>query len=298
MKLASISTVEGPRSVAVEGTEVVDLHAADATLPLDLAELLAGGDPMLDRVRSAIGSGSARSALAEVRLAAPIARPAKFLAVGLNYADHVAESGQEIPEFPTVFAKMPSCVNGPYGDIVRPLASDRVDYEGELGFVIGRHCRHVPRERAHKVIAGYVVINDVSVRDYQLRTSQWTLGKSFDTHGVVGPWIVTADEIDPHALDIRTLLNGEVRQSSNTRELIFDCFDQVALLSSVCTLEPGDIVATGTPGGVGAASVPPRFLVPGDIIRVEIDGIGAIENRVVAEEHDDALIGYEALAAA
>jgi len=163
-----------------------------------------------------------------------------------------------------------------------------------MGFVIGRRCRHVPRERAHEVIGGYVVINDVSVRDCQLRTSQWTLGKSFDTHGVVGPWIVTGDEIDPHAANIRTRLNGEVRQDSNTRELIFDCFDQVALLSSICTLEPGDIVATGTPAGVGQHARPPRFLVPGDVVRVEIDGIGAIENRVVAERDVTPMIAHAA----
>jgi 2-keto-4-pentenoate hydratase/2-oxohepta-3-ene-1,7-dioic acid hydratase in catechol pathway len=151
--------------------------------------------------------------------------------------------------------------------------------------VIGRRCRHVPRSLAHEVIAGYVVINDYSVRDVQLRTSQWALGKSFDTHGVIGPWIVTADELDPHAPPIRTLVNGEVRQKSNTSNLIFDCFAQVELLSSICTLEPGDVVATGTPGGVGMASE--RYLVPGDRVRVEIDGIGAIENRIVQENPPD-----------
>ncbi|HWH95301.1 MAG TPA: fumarylacetoacetate hydrolase family protein [Baekduia sp.] len=283
MRLASIHIADGVTTAAVDGEEVIDLHRADPEIPADMIALLAGGDPVLERVRGAIDSGAARLPLDGCRLAAPVARPTKFFAVGLNYADHVAESGQPTPEHPTVFSKMPSCVVGPFDDVERPLVSSALDYEGELGFVIGRRCRHVSRDRAAEVIAGYVVINDVSVRDYQLRTPQWTLGKSFDTHGVVGPWIVTGDDLDPHALDIRTLVNGEVRQQSNTSNLIFDCFTQVELLSSVCTLEPGDIVATGTPGGVGIANDPPRWLVPGDIVRVEVESIGALENRIVDE---------------
>jgi 2-keto-4-pentenoate hydratase/2-oxohepta-3-ene-1,7-dioic acid hydratase in catechol pathway len=298
MRLASIQTTDGPRSAAVDGDEVVDLGAADSSLPTDLALLLAGGGALLERVRAAVASGIGRQPLAEVRLAAPIPRPQKFFAVGLNYADHVAESGLPTPEFPTVFAKMTSCVTGPHDDVQRPLVSEQLDYEGELGFVIGRRCRHVSRDEAAGAIAGYVVINDVSVRDYQLRTAQWTLGKSFDTHGVVGPWIVTADEIDPHSLDIRTLVNGEERQHSNTRNLIFDCFDQVEVLSAVCTLEPGDIVATGTPGGVGIAAKPPSWLVPGDVVRVEIEGIGAIENRIIQEVRSARSFGDEAPALA
>ncbi len=297
MRLASISTHAGARSAAVEGEEVVDLHSVDESIPINLADVLAGGEGMLARVTSAVSSGAGRTPLSDVRLAAPIPQPQKFFAVGLNYADHVAESGIEVPAFPTVFAKMPSCIVGAYDDIVRPIVSDKLDYEGELGIVIGRRCRHVSREDARDVIAGYVVMNDVSVRDYQGRTSQWTLGKSFDTHGVVGPWIVTGDEVDPHNLDIRTFVNGEERQSSNTRELIFDCFDQIELLSTVCTLEPGDLIATGTPGGVGNAARPPRFLVPGDVVRVEIDGIGSIENRVVQEPSPSKIVG-EAMAAA
>jgi 2-keto-4-pentenoate hydratase/2-oxohepta-3-ene-1,7-dioic acid hydratase in catechol pathway len=229
-----------------------------------------------------IEAGGNRSPLELSRLASPVASPGKFFAIGLNYADHIAETGAEAPKFPNVFAKMPSCVAGPYDEVQLPSVSDQLDYEGELGFVIGTRCRHVSRQRASEVIAGYVVINDYSVRDYQMRTSQWILGKSFDTHGVIGPWLVTADEIaDPHTLPIRTLVNGELRQSSNTSNLIFDCFDAVELLSSVCTLEPGDVVATGTPGGVGMATG--TFLAPGDVVRVEIDGIGAIENRIVPE---------------
>jgi 2-keto-4-pentenoate hydratase/2-oxohepta-3-ene-1,7-dioic acid hydratase in catechol pathway len=283
VKLASLQAEVGSGTslVAVVDGEAVDLAAALPDFPRDLAGLLGLGPSALDRVREAIALGAHRQPLDHARLVAPVQRPQKFLAVGLNYADHIAETGQDAPEFPNVFAKMSSCVAGPYDDVFLPSVSDQLDYEGELGMVVGTRCRHVSRDRAPEVIAGYVVINDYSVRDYQLRTSQWTLGKSFDTHGVIGPWLVTADELDPHTLALRTLVNGEVRQSSNTANLIFDCYDQIELLSSVCTLEPGDVIATGTPGGVGMASG--RYLVPGDTVRVEIDGIGAVENRIVRE---------------
>jgi len=175
-------------------------------------------------------------------------------------------------------------VTGPTGEIHLPGASSLLDDEGELGFVVGRRCRHVSRQDAAQVMAGYLVVDDVSVRDWQLRTPTWTIGKSFDTHGPIGPWIVTPDELpDPHQLRLRTFVNGELRQDSNTRELIFDCFGLVEHLSTAFTLEPGDIVATGTPGGVGVALKPPRFLTARDVVRIEIDGIGAIENRVVEE---------------
>jgi 2-keto-4-pentenoate hydratase/2-oxohepta-3-ene-1,7-dioic acid hydratase in catechol pathway len=189
------------------------------------------------------------------------------------------------PEFPVFFNKQSTCVTGPRDPIHRPRVSTMLDYEGELGFVIGRRCRYVPKERAAEVIAGYLVVDDVSVRDWQFRAQTMTLGKSFDTHGPIGPWIVTPDEVgDPHVLELKTWVNGELRQHSNTRELIYDCFDQVATLSAAFTLEPGDVVATGTPGGVGVAQG--KFLVPGDVVRIEIEQIGAIENRVVEEPQD------------
>jgi 2-keto-4-pentenoate hydratase/2-oxohepta-3-ene-1,7-dioic acid hydratase in catechol pathway len=284
MKLASIrSSAETYRAVAVVDEEVVDLNGVDSSLPTEMTELL-GVTDLAERVAAAVESGQGRSPLDRRSLAAPVPRPRKFFGVGLNYADHVAEAGLPTPEYPTVFAKMPTCVTGPYDDVERPIVSEDLDYEGEMGFVIGKRCRHVSKEDAAGVIAGYVAINDLSVRDYQLRAQQWTLGKSFDTHGPFGPWIVTADEIDPHALDLKTIVNGETRQHSNTSNLIFDCFEQIELLSSVCTLEPGDVVATGTCGGVGLSFDPPRFLVPGDVVRVEIEGIGALENTVVAEQ--------------
>ena len=228
-----------------------------------------------------------RHPLSEVELLAPIARPPKFLAIGLNYADHMAESGQDAPQFPVFFNKQSTCVIGPGEAIHRPRVSEMLDYEGELGIVIGRRCRHVPAERAHEVIAGYTVVDDVTVRDWQFRAPTWTLGKSFDTHGPTGPWIVTADELaDPQSLRIRTWVNDDLRQDASTKEMIFDCFQQIETLSTAFTLEPGDVIATGTPAGVGVFRQPPAFLRAGDTVRIEIEGIGTLENPVVDEPAD------------
>lgn len=223
-------------------------------------------------------------ALSEVRLRAPVPRPGKILALGLNYRDHAAEANMALPEVQTWFAKMPTATNGPYGEVHLPRVSTKLDYEAELAIVIGARARHVTREQARRVIAGYCCANDVSVRDWQLRTTQFVVGKSFDTHCPFGPWIVTADEIaDPQALGIRCAVNGEMRQDSNTREMVFDVFAMIEHLSQAMTLEPGDVILTGTPAGVGAVRKPPRYLTAGDVVRVEIDGIGAIENRVINE---------------
>jgi 2-keto-4-pentenoate hydratase/2-oxohepta-3-ene-1,7-dioic acid hydratase in catechol pathway len=226
--------------------------------------------------------------LEEVRLLAPV-RPRKFLAIGLNYADHIAESGMAAPEFPVFFNKQTTCVVGPSDDIHMPRVSNLLDYEGELAVVIGRRCRHVQEGRAHEVIAGYTISNDVSVRDWQLRTPTMTIGKSFDTHGPLGPWLVTPDELgDPHGLAIRTYVNDELRQDGNTREMIYDCFQQIAHLSQAFTLEPGDVIATGTPAGVGAVRqpFPDGLLKTGDVVRVQIDGIGELRNTVVDEPEE------------
>ncbi len=226
-----------------------------------------------------------RHPLEHVQLLAPV-RPRKFLAIGLNYADHIAESGLAAPEHPVFFNKQVTCVVGPDEDVHMPRVSTLLDYEGELAIVIGKRCRHVPEAQAHEVIAGYTITNDVSVRDWQLRTPTMTLGKSFDTHGPLGPWLVSADELgDPHDLPIRTFVNDELRQDGNTHEMIFNCFQQVAHLSKAFTLEPGDVIATGTPAGIGAVRqpFPAGLLKVGDVVRIEIDGIGVLRNTVVEE---------------
>jgi 2-keto-4-pentenoate hydratase/2-oxohepta-3-ene-1,7-dioic acid hydratase in catechol pathway len=230
------------------------------------------------------GSGD-RYPAEEVRLLAPV-QPHKFLGIGLNYADHIAESGMEAPEFPVFFNKQVTCVVGPGANVHMPRVSSLLDYEGELAIVIGSRCRHVPEDRAHEVIAGYTITNDLSVRDWQLRTPTMTLGKSFDTHGPLGPWIVTPDELgDPHSLAIRTYVNDELRQDGSTSDMIYDCFQQVAHLSEAFTLEPGDVIATGTPAGIGAVRqpFPEGLLKVGDTVRIEVEGIGSLENTVVEE---------------
>src|SRR2546421_4046834 len=244
-----------------------------------------------DRRVVARGNPAMRHPLEEVRLLAPV-RPRKYLAIGLNYQDHIAESGLEAPEVPFFFNKQVTCVVGPGDDVHMPRVSNLLDYEGELAIVIAKRCRHVRVEEAAGVIAGYTIANDVSVRDWQLRTPTMTIGKSFDTHGPLGPWIATADELgDPHALGIRTFVNGEQRQDGNTGEMVFNCFEQVAHLSEAFTLEPGDVIATGTPAGVGAARqpFPEGLLKVGDLVRIEIEGIGELRNTVV-EEPDGYLV--------
>ncbi len=247
------------------------------------------GDVVLDPHRGE------RHAIEDVRLLAPV-RPRKYLGIGLNYSDHIAESGMEAPEFPVFFNKQVTCVVGPGDDVHMPRVSNLLDYEGELAIVIGRRCRHVPEDRAAEVIAGYTIANDLSVRDWQLRTPTMTLGKSFDTHGPLGPWVVSADELgDPHSLSIRTYVNDELRQDGSTGEMIYDCHQQVAHLSDAFTLEPGDVIATGTPAGIGAVRqpFPEGLLKVGDTVRVEIEGIGALENTVVEEPEDFVVAGEE-----
>jgi 2-keto-4-pentenoate hydratase/2-oxohepta-3-ene-1,7-dioic acid hydratase in catechol pathway len=266
----------------VEGEEVADLSAADPELPPEPAGALdaAGAERLAE-----LAAGAERRPLSEVALLSP-ATPRKYLAIALNYADHIAESGMEAPEVPMFFNKQVSCVVGPGADIHRPRVSDKLDYEGELAIVIGRRCRHVPVESAQEAIAGYTIANDVSVRDWQLRAMTMTIGKSFDTHGPLGPWLVTGEEIgDPQSLGIRTFVNEEKRQDGNTGEMVFDCFQQVSHLSEAFTLEPGDVIATGTPAGVGSSvqPFPEGLLKAGDEVRIEIDGIGELRNRVIEE---------------
>jgi 2-keto-4-pentenoate hydratase/2-oxohepta-3-ene-1,7-dioic acid hydratase in catechol pathway len=287
MKLCTFVAGDALRIGVVREDGVADLAELAPELPREMNALLAAGAPALARAQTAAANASALTPLERVKLASPVPRPPKFLAIGLNYADHIAETGREKPALPTVFNKQTSCVVGTGDAIHVPRASEKVDYEGELAFVVGRRCRHVPRDRAHEVIAGYCVANDVTVRDWQIRVPTWTMGKSWDTHGPLGPWLTTSDEVgDPHGLRIRTHVNGELRQDSTTKHLIFDCYALVEHLSTAFTLEPGDVISTGTPSGVGVAMKPPKYLKPGDVVRIEIEGLGVLENPVIAEPAD------------
>ena len=280
MKLVTFTQGAQTRIGRLEGDEIVDL----SSIAGDMISFLEAGEGALEKARHADGG---RVALAGVRLDAPVLRPPKILAVGLNYADHIEESGMETPKLPMIFNKQSTSAVGPFDDVHLPKVSPLLDYEGELGVVIGKRCRHVPRDLAHEVVAGYVAANDVSVRDWQIRVPTFTMGKSFDTHCPYGPAIVTPDEVgDPHTLDLTTHVNGELRQSTNTKNLIFDCFELIEHLSTAFTLEPGDLISTGTCGGVAASFKPPKWLVAGDVVRVEIQNIGANENTVVAEPDD------------
>jgi 2-keto-4-pentenoate hydratase/2-oxohepta-3-ene-1,7-dioic acid hydratase in catechol pathway len=276
MKLVTFEAGSGLHTGAVIGDAIVDLTAAG--LPARMIDLIADWPKLAEKAREFVDTTKPQFKLSQVRLHAPVPNPQKILAIGLNYADHIAESGQPKPEKQIWFSKLPNAVNGPYDPIEIPKASSAVDYEAELVVVIGKRCRHVSKADAASVVFGYAAGNDVSVRDWQFHTAQWIVGKSFDTHAPIGPWIVTSDEIgDPHTLGIRALVNGELRQNSNTRNLVFNVFDQIAYLSEAMTLMPGDMIFTGTPGGVGMAMKPPSFLKAGDIVRVEIDKIGALE---------------------
>jgi len=283
MKLVTFSYQGLSRVGAVVDNAVVD-SLGQTDIPETMLEFLAAGQSALQALQQLIDSQQQRIALSDVKLMAPISRPGKFLGVGLNYADHIAETALEKPEYPTFFTKQSTCVIAQGEAIHVPKVSEKLDYEVELAFVIGKRCRHVSLENAHKVIAGYTLVNDVSVRDWQFRTPTWTLGKSFDTHGPMGPWIVTADAInDPHNLNLKTWIDDELRQSSNTQHMIFNCYEMIAYLTQAMTLEPGDVVATGTPSGVGVKMKPRGYMKAGQTVKIEIEHIGSLINPVIDE---------------
>lgn len=283
MKLATFRRNGAPELGVIAGDRIAPISRAMPGLAPDMISLISRWSDVAKDVERVVEQTPAIP-LNEVQLLAPIARPGKILAIGLNYADHIAESGLAAPEHQLWFAKQINTVNGPYDPVEIPIVSAQVDYEVELVFVIGKKGRHISKADAPAHVFGYCVGNDVSVRDWQTRTSQWDLGKSFDTHGPIGPWLTTAEEVgDPHRLNIRAFVNGELRQSSNTRHLLFNVWDQVSHLSKVMTLEPGDIIFSGTPGGVGAAMNPPAFLKKDDVVHCEIDHLGSIENTFHSE---------------
>lgn len=283
MKLVTFTHNNKTRVGAVVDDFVIDC-LGDPSIAPSMIDFLSAGDQSLVAMAQLIDSGKSRIALNEVKLNAPVPRPGKYLALGHNYAQHLAETGMEQPEYPTFFTKLSSCVIGTGDAIQRPKVSDKLDYEGELAFVIGQRCRHVPVDKAREVIAGFTIANDVSVRDWQFRSPTMILGKSFDTTGPLGPWIVTRDEIpDPHNLNLKTWVDDELRQNANTSDMIFNCYQMIAYLSQVMTLEPGDVITTGTPSGVGVAMKPRGYLKPGQLVRIEIEGIGVLSNPVIDE---------------
>jgi 2-keto-4-pentenoate hydratase/2-oxohepta-3-ene-1,7-dioic acid hydratase in catechol pathway len=286
VKLATFS-YQGRRSIGVVKADgIADLGGLG--VPQTMEEFLTGGALAMDRARELVGTARTIP-IADIRLHAPVGHPQKFLAIAANYQSHIDEvlannSAYVPPTSQRWFAKLPSCINGPYDPILMPPESTQLDYEVELAIIIGRRCRRVPRRDAAAVIAGFTVCNDVSARDWQRRSPTVMLGKSFDTHGPLGPWLVTPDEIgDPHSLKLTCSVNGEVRQSGSTAEMIDDCYAQIEYLSTVCTLEAGDVIATGTPAGTGFGMKPPRLLQPGDVVRCEIERVGVIEAVVKRE---------------
>ncbi len=249
----------------------------------DVVSFLRDGDAAIAKAGGLSADASAPK-LEDVKLHAPVPKPDKFICIGLNYRDHAIESGMDIPELPTVFTKYPNAVCGHEDDVILPSVSKQVDYEAEFAFVIGKRCKNVPKENWKDVVFGYTIVHDVSARDYQLATSQWTIGKTFDTFGPMGPTLVSKDEIeDPHNLRISLDLNGKTLQDSNTSQFVFDIPYLVNYLSTVMTLEPGDVISTGTPPGVGFARKPPIFMKPGDEAIVKIEGLGELRNRCISD---------------
>ncbi|MBL8211822.1 MAG: fumarylacetoacetate hydrolase family protein [Bryobacterales bacterium] len=273
-----------PEPGVVSNDHVIGLHGAGFGSILDI---LGGGADALAKVSQWVAAPGESSVhpLVSTKLLAPIPRPPKIICVGLNYRDHAEESNMPIPERPTIFSKFSNTVIAPGENIVLPKNSEKPDYEAEFGLVIGKGGRHIKGENWKDVVFGYTNVHDVSARDFQLATSQWLMGKTFDTFCPVGPYVVTADEIaDPHNLRVTCTINGEVLQDGNTKHLIFNIPTLIEYLSSVFTLEPGDIISTGTPAGVGFGRKPPRWLKAGDTVTIECEGLGQLTNPVVLEQ--------------
>lgn len=289
MKLARF-TFQGRTTIGVvHGDQVIDVVTLDPSAPATVRGLLAAGVAGRARIAAALKTPPAGHRLADVRLEAPIPDAQKYLAIGMNYHDHAeeaAKAGIAVPKNQLWFNKQVSCITGPYDPIYKPRVSEKMDYEAEMGVVIGKRCRYVKPEDARSVVGGYFVANDVTARDWQFKSATYTLGKSFDSHGPIGPWITTDDEIaDPHNLAMKLWVNGDLRQQCNTGGMIHNIWQQIHELSQVVTLEPGDLIATGTCANVGIALG--KFLQPGDVVKVAIDGLGHIENRVEAETVPD-----------
>jgi 2-keto-4-pentenoate hydratase/2-oxohepta-3-ene-1,7-dioic acid hydratase in catechol pathway len=283
MRLITFTDEQSTRIGILQEDQIVDLSAAAPDIPSEMVAFLEAGDAALEKARAAADT-EASIKLSDVTLESPVLRPPKILAVGLNYREHVEETGRELPKVPIIFNKQSTSATGPFAPILRPHESVALDYEGEMGVVIGKRCRRVPKDRYAEVVAGYTVLNDVTIRDWQIRSPTMTMGKSWDSHCPMGPSIVTPDEVDISTLGLKTLVNGDVRQQSDTSYLIFDVPTLIEHLSTAFTLEPGDVIATGTCAGVAAAMEGQPWLKNGDVVRVEIESLGAIENKVVDDK--------------
>ncbi|MEM1402265.1 MAG: fumarylacetoacetate hydrolase family protein [Pseudomonadota bacterium] len=293
MKLLTFTLNGSTRTGALLGDKIIDLNATDNDIPLDMLSLLQGGDAMLDRARRASENGAASIALAEVKLESPIMNPPKILAVGLNFMDHWNEIPDEVkearkmklPEHPFIFNKQSTSATGPYDPIHLPIESPELDYEAELGVVIGKTCRRVKKEDYLDVVAGYTILNDVTVREWQRHSPTFTMGKSWDTHCPMGPVLVTKDEItDPHKVNVRLSVDGQEHQNFLTGDMLFDIAEQIEYLSTAFTLVPGDVIATGTSAGVILFRPGRPWLTEGQKVRIDIDEIGYIENTVVTDD--------------
>ena len=288
MRLATILTGGKPGLAAYRGGELVDLAKAGPGLPDSMLGFLAGGEAARAAVARALDGATASAVLdpGGATFLPVVPRPGKIICVGLNYADHASESGFKQPDYPTLFGRFATSLIGHRAPMIRPILSDQLDFEGEVAAVIGRQGRHIPKSAALDHVAGYAVFNEGSVRDYQFKAPQWTVGKNFDGTGAFGPALVTADELPPgcRGLRIETRLNGRTVQSASTADMVFDVASLVSIISEAITLEPGDVIVTGTPAGVGAARRPPLFMQPGDVCEVEVEGVGLLVNPIVQEE--------------
>ncbi|BCJ89952.1 5-oxopent-3-ene-1,2,5-tricarboxylate decarboxylase [Terrihabitans soli] len=281
MHLATFRGAAGETVGIVEGETVFALPELLPNAPRDMIGVISAGAPLLAKIGAALPNAKG-VALSSVELLPPLPRPGKILCLGLNYALHAKEGGNPIPDYPSLFVRVQSSIVAPNAPVIRPKVSDKLDYECELTIVIGKTARNVPEDKALDYVFGYTIMNDVSVRDYQRKTTQWTAGKNFDGTGPLGPVIATADSLPPGAsgLRIATRLNGETMQDSDTSDMIFSTARTVSLLSDIMTLEPGDVIATGTPSGVGYARKPPVWMKPGDVVEVEVEGIGILRNPI------------------
>ncbi len=289
MRLFSFKGSDGRNGVGAllkEGADTfINLCATDPSIPNSLQEIIQS-TAHLDRARLALGNSSAiKENINSITFKSPIENPGKIVCMGLNYADHAKEGGNARPEYPSFFMRGPSSLTAHLSPIVRPKVSDKLDYEAELAFVVGKKARHLTLENALDCVAGYSIFNDGSIRDYQRKTNQWTIGKNFDQTGAFGPWLVTPDELPPgcNGLTIQSRLNGQVMQNANTKDFLWGVAETIVLITECMTLEPGDVVITGTPAGVGYARTPPVFMKPGDICEIEIESIGVLRNSIADE---------------